>query len=203
MRFFLSTIFFAFTQLINAQVGIGTTNPRSELDVAGDMFILGLGSGLQVTIPEVDNNEGFVLLTQTESGFIKDIDLTSNGKAFGYVQEYIISNMDGDWLNELNTNIDANKYRMVILSANFDREVVVPNESFIIQNVSSYVKNNKWHINADYPAVTTETGNGVWEIITMILPEDMVKEIPSEVVTLEGTNVARRGGEKSGEPIIK
>ena len=200
------SVFLGFYSLLYSQVdkvGINTTNPRTALEVAGDMNIVG---AIQVdTLNSVQSGDGNTLLGQVGTGFIKELDVAEEGVAIAYFQEYRLKNMNGDWVLDFNTNIDASKYVVTITSAFFNQELVMSSSSnnFTIPYASAYVDGGTWHIIADYPSAkpTVNDELRLWTIRTLILSKTFSKELPQQNVTLSGSNEERRTGAATS-PVI-
>lgn len=200
-------LLFMFWSLISTtaftQVGINTTTPRTTLEVAGDMNING---GIKINrIDRVEENKTSTFLTQTSNGYIKELNaLQGDGLVIAYFQEYILENMDGDWVKEFNTNIPADKYVLSIISTYFNKELKMEDDqsrNFAIPYCSAYIagRPETWRIVADYPGASPKISTGgKWVINTLILSKEFSKILPQETVQMEGEN----GGVKVGNPII-
>ncbi len=103
-----------------AQVGIGTTNPQADLEIAGSTLVqkeLKTGS-----LPAVNNiDEDFKLVTRVTNsspvGEITKLDVDALTVAPINVIEYTFRNFDGDNLTDLDLGLDATKY--IVGVANF------------------------------------------------------------------------------------
>lgn len=121
-----------------------------------------------------------------------------------YFQEYNFTNMGGggDWIEALNTNIDASKYVVTIISAYYNKALEMSDaNNFAIPYVSAYIDavENTWFITADYASAAPASGTpvGQWIISTLILSRDFSKSFGVQTVNSAGT----RGGAAS-TPII-
>jgi len=172
------TLLFIYTKS-NAQVGINTTTPRATLDVNGNTKIsnhLAVG-----TINDVKDADAYTFLMQEPSLKIRALDAASAtfGNGLGYFMEYKVSNVDGDWLRDLNTGINVTKFTIIVLSSRFDGTIVA-SIGFSPAFVSAFVYNGTWRLKADYPGVTTpivngSTVNGEWNIKLLIISKDLIK----------------------------
>lgn len=203
-RTFLSILFtLLFTCNISAQVGINTTNPRTSLEVAGDMKTDG---GIKIdNIDLLQNDDISSFLTQTPNGSIKELNaLQGDGLVIAYFQEYRLKNMLGDWVKEFNTNIPADKYVLTLITTYFNQELVMDgsqSDNFSLPYCSAYIAGNPatWRIVADYPgAAPSGTETGEWVINTMILSKEFSKILPQQNILMNGGT----GGVQSGNPII-
>ncbi|MDT0293163.1 hypothetical protein ACFQ3R_09165 [Mesonia ostreae] len=182
---------FGFLPILQAQtdnVGINTTNPRTKLEVGGDMNVNG---GIQINeLNPVGATDKSILLGQQGDGFVKELDAGVEGTAIAYFQEYRLSNMNGDWVLDFNTNINSSEYVVTIISAFFNQGLEMSSNpsNFTIPYISAYVDGGTWHLIADYPSANPVTANqGVWVIRTLILSKDFSKDFPQQVVNMNGT----------------
>lgn len=200
------SVFLGFYSLLHSQVdrvGINTTTPRTTLEVAGDMNING---AIQVDmLNSVQSGDENALLGQVGTGFIKELDVAEEGVAIAYFQEYRLKNMNGDWVLNFNTNIDASKYVVTITSAFFNQELVMSSNAsnFTIPYASAFIQGGTWRIIADYPSAnpTVVSDLRLWVIRTLIISKTFSKELPQQNVTLTGTNEERRTG-AAASPVI-
>lgn len=87
----------------------------------------------------------------------------------------------GDWIEDLNTNIDATKYDMAVLSAvllgaemNFAEEPI-PGAREQVPEVSASRSGNTWHIKGDFKGYSTKDGrNGTWIFYVMVTPKGTI-----------------------------
>lgn len=200
------TVLLSFSTFIQAQsgVGINTTNPRKTLEVAGDMKISGATTGrIKVTtIRDINATDVAAFLIQDSNNYVKDVTTNVDGVALAYFQQYRLSNMLGDWITDFETNIDASKYVLVIVSAYFDKELLMlaaNQNNFATPFISAFTQGGTWHIAADY-ATARQAANvvGTWVVDTVILSRAFSKIIATQTVNInDGTS-----GVKSGLPII-
>ncbi len=168
-----------------AQVGINTDNPRTKLEVAGGMKVsntVDIG-----TIMALDQSNTSTFLIQDIDNTIKTLDVSNpTGAALGYVQDYIITNPNLDWVKEFDTGVDATNYVMITISASYDQEILMTStptdgkDKSSLPYASTFVKDNKWHILADYPRSASDAGViGTWTIRTLIFSSDLSKQFGS------------------------
>jgi len=186
-----------------SQVGINTTTPRTTLEVAGDTYIDGfINVGSLSPVTTIDNT---AMLGQIENDYIKELNVNTEGVAIAYFQEYKLTNMDGDWVSNLDTQINSSNYVVTIISAYFNKSLVGTmgnaQDFFTVSVASAFIQGGTWRIRADYPstAPASSTPTGEWVISTLILSNDFSKQFPLQEFTLN------RGNRKSGAattPII-
>lgn len=105
----------------------------------------------------------------------------------------------GDWIADLNTNIDATKYDMAILSAvllgaemNFAEEPI-PGVREQVPEVSGFKSGNTWHIKGDFKGYSTKDGrNGTWIFYVMVTPKGTINyyEATTSVAPSNNHNIA-------------
>jgi hypothetical protein len=184
------------TSISYSQVGVNTTNPRKTLEVAGDMEISGsVDIGTYNPLSDTDTSS---FLIQESDNSVKSLDVSNpTGIALAYVQEYIITNPDLDWIKDFDTGVDASDFTMIITSASFDLELdlteVGPGldeENSSLPFTATFIKSGTWHIIADYPQAANidETEIGTWTISTLIFSSDVSKQFGNiPIPMLHGT----------------
>lgn len=176
---FLLALACCITSPIFSQVGINTTNPRTTLEVGGDMLIqesLDIGS-----IPKLTDSDDATFLKQNPDGTIKAIDVSHpTGAALGYIQEYVIRNANLDWVLNFDTRINANDFDVISISAYYDKELVLSSttDNFSLPYTAAFVQDGTWRLIADFPsAANRNTGEiGTWTISTLIFSKDLSKQ---------------------------
>ena len=184
-------ILFICLLLVNApaftQVGINTTNPRTTLEVAGDAEITGsltIGNYDPLTDGEAST---FLIQDENDNEEIKTLDVSNpTGAALAYVQEYIITNPDQDWVRDFDTGVDASEFVLITISSYFDLELNTSSSSGAEDNSSlpytaTFISGGTWHIIADYPMVANldPSATGTWTISTLIFSKDLSKQLGS------------------------
>jgi len=115
------TLIFLFLSLLaNAQVGIGTTTPVTDLHVVGDILVqTGLTLGTLNTVS--DTEEDFKLITRVTNsipvGEVSDLDVNTINVAPINTIDYHFTNVSLDNLTDVDLLFDASKY--VIAISNF------------------------------------------------------------------------------------
>ncbi|MCW8981935.1 MULTISPECIES: hypothetical protein [Altibacter] len=180
-----SILLFAWILCISApvlsQVGINTSTPRKMLEVNGDVQISG---SIDVAMDPLKEGQASTFLIQDTDDSLKSLDVSNpTGAALGYIQEYVITNPNLDWVRDFDTGIDASEFVLITISAYFDEELVISTSANAIDNASlpytaTFIKNGTWHIIADYPMVANLDVNaiGTWTIKTLIFSKDLSKQ---------------------------
>jgi len=177
-----SIIFLCLTSTVFSQIGINTTTPRKTLEVGGDVQISNnINIGL---IKPLKDNDTSTFLIQDNDNSIKSLDVSNpTGAALGYIQEYIITNPNLDWVRDFDTGIDASEFVLITISAFFDKELKISTSTNAVDNSSMpytapFIKNGTWHIIADYPMVANKDTSaiGTWTIQTLIFSKDLSKQ---------------------------
>ncbi|MCW5519458.1 hypothetical protein J1N09_06390 [Aureitalea sp. L0-47] len=170
---------------IHSQVGINTTNPRTTLEVAGDALISGT---IEIgNYNALSDDEDSTFLIQDNLDEIKSVDVSNpTGEALAYVQEYIITNPDEDWVFDFDTGVDANDFVLIVISSYFNLELNTSSSSGAEDNASlpytaTFIKGGTWHIIADYPMVANldPAEIGTWTLSTLIFSRDLSKQLGS------------------------
>lgn len=177
-----------------SQVGIGTTNARKTLEVAGDMQISG---NLEIaTLNPLRDEDTSTFLIQDTDDSIKSIDVSNpTGAALGYIQEYVITNPNQDWVLDFNTQIDASEFVLIVISASFDKELILSTATGAESNASlpytaTFIDDGTWHIIADYPMAANRDPSaiGTWTLSTLIFSKDLSKQLGTfEIPMLDNT----------------
>lgn len=176
---FIAMVLILQVSLSAAQVGINTTTPRTTLEVAGSMLI---SNDLDIGVIEtMDDHDNSTFLIQDASNEIKTLDVSNpTGAALGYIQEYVINNANLDWVLNFDTQIDADDFDVISISAYYDTELALTSnlDKFSLPYTAAFVQNGTWRIIADFPAAqnldTNETGT--WIITTLIFSKDLSKQ---------------------------
>lgn len=176
--------FTAFSQ--TEGVGIGTTQPRAMLEVAGDAKI---SQGISIRVIEnLEDSDTSTFLIQESSDQIKSLDVSNpTGAALGYIQVYEIYNPNEDWVLDFDTGINATDFVLNTLSASYDRELDINNNA-TIPYYSAFINNGTWHITADFPAANNLDPSelGTWTITTLIYSKDLSKQFGNVVIDMSG-----------------
>lgn len=181
----LFAIIVAFSTSSFSQIGINTTNPRTLLEVGGDMNVS--NSVAIGTFNPLQDSDSSTFLIQNNTDYLKSLDVSNpTGAALGYIQEYIITNADEDWVKDFDTGIDASDYVLIAISASYDVELDISTSLNAIDNYSlpytaTFIRSGTWHIIADYPMVANldPTDIGTWTIKTLIFSKDLSKQLGS------------------------
>lgn len=195
--------------ILYAQVGINTDSPRPgvALEVYGTM------KTKKVIFPDLppltlqDRNSFLYLIQDQTDNSLGMLDLTAsnggNGNEAGGISTlltYVISNVNGDWILDFDTKVNATNYALVVLSASFDRPIEGTNPALPIAGTKVGISGT-WHIEADYSAVDSST-NGTWTITCVAYPKTYAKIFPQQTVSI---NANQNGNNQSGsatQPLI-
>ncbi len=175
----LVTMFLCAATLSFSQVGINTTEPRKTLEVGGDMLISG---DLDIGIINLLNDEDqATFLIQDVENQIKALDVSNpTGAALGYIQEYVITNANLDWVLNFDTQIKAVDFDLISISAYYDTELALTNnlDKFSMPYTAAFVQNGTWRIIADFPSAQNRNTSviGTWTISTLIFSKDLSKQ---------------------------
>lgn len=191
--FCLITLFMCANYALFSQTGINTTHPRKTLEVGGNMHVNG---SIEIgTVKPLKDSESSTFLIQDTDNTIKAMDVSNpTGSALGYIQQYIITNPQGDWILNFDTGVDATDYVLITTSANYDKELVISNSINNAKNngtlpyTSTFIENGTWHIIADFPVASNynESEIGTWTINTLIFSKDLSKRFGTITIPMLG-----------------
>lgn len=197
------------SNLLYAQVGINTDNPRPgvALEVYGTM------KAKKVIFPDLppvtlQDRDSFLYLVQDQTdNSLGMLDLTANNGVGGNnaggistLLTYVIENVDGDWILDFDTKINASNYALVILSASFDRPIQGTKPALPIAG-TKIGTNGTWHIEADYSAVNSST-NGKWTISCVAYPKTYAKIFPQQNVTINNGSSGNNTTGSATTPLV-
>lgn len=209
MKTIVFSTIFLLGNFLFAQVGINTETPRqgAALDVQGSM------KAKKVIFPDlpavtVDDRESFLYLVQDQTdNSLSMLDLTaSNGSGGGTaggistLLTYVISNVNGDWILNFDTKVNATNYALVVLSASFDRAVQGTNPALPIAG-TKIGSGGTWILEADYSAVQSAT-NGTWTITCVAYPKTYAKIYPQQTVNINSSSTGNNNSGSASQPLI-
>lgn len=198
------------------KVGINTENPTQNLEVNGTFRVVNLPenntpNAIYNTDKSSQKDKTFTsskMVVVDENGVFgqQDIPNTSsslnqgNNKPFYYL-EFVLNNVDGDWIRSYDTKIPHDKYTLVLVGG----ELFTSNNLFALRVSSggftpstiSITKNNNgnWFISADYPnagpsALRDESTkiNANWRIKCLVINNDVVNILNNVTENFNGAN---------------
>ncbi len=190
----LPIVILAFLYCINsslhAQVGINTTDPRKTLEVAGDVQI---SDSIDITVVHpLSDGDTSTFLIQNDINQVKTLDVSNpTGAALGYVQKYIITNAESDWVLNFDTGINTSDYVVIAISSFYDKELILNASPGAEDNASlpytaTFEQNDTWRIIADFPMAANQDplAIGTWTIITLIYSRDLSKQFGTVTVPM-------------------
>lgn len=89
----------------------------------------------------------------------------------------------GDWIANLNTNIDSDRYDMSVLSAvllGADMAFGDNPGPGQVPTISTFEEGKTWRIKADFDGYSTKQGNGTWVFYVMVTPKGTIKYYETE-----------------------
>lgn len=191
MKKFLSLASLVITALTYSQVGVNTDTPQATLDVNGNVIV-------QEAKTVGDTEPYSLVVRSTSNGELKIVDKpTEPTKPFTLIK-YEISNPEGDWLRDLNTNIPVDQYTLTIINTQFlDTKgaafgrISLGNKDgktyVITPKVELFKHDGKWRIKADYDSANTIGGTGYWEI-TVLVSKNTTTEVITVPIDLRNSN---------------
>lgn len=185
-------LFILGSALLSAQsnnVGINTTTPRVTLDIKGDYYSDKIIVPNINAIPAEAKDRYNLLAYNITDNNIKVIDPTlANAPGIASIVTYKLENVNGDWVEDFDTKINADDYALVVLSGYFSNDVLASNEAsgprIALPSFGSKNTNGNWHLYADYPGLNSANGNGNWTIMCAIYPKTYVKIFPEQNINM-------------------
>lgn len=205
MKTIVFSTIFLLGSILYAQVGINTDNPRPgvALEVNGTM------KTKKIIFPDLppvtpDDRDSFLYLVQDQTdNSLNMLDLTAGGGSsaggISTLLTFVLQNVDGDWVLDFDTKINATNYALVVLSAHFDRAVDGTKPALPIAGTK--IENGTWHIEADYSAVSSET-NGTWTINCVAYPKTYAKIFPQQNVTINSSSTGDSQSGAAATPLV-
>jgi len=174
-----------------SRTGINTTTPRKTLEVNGSVKIT---NNIDIgTINDVATGDTYTFLVQEPTKKIRALDAATAtpGNALGYFIKYRVKYVQGDWVADLNTNINATKFTVFVISSRFTNVSGDPDIKIVTANgfspamVTAFVSGGKWHLKADYPGIATYTNqSGLWNIKLLVISKDLIKNLPAQTFAM-------------------
>ncbi len=192
-------LFLLTVTLGNSQVGIGTTDPQSELDVDGSLLVQ---KEFNIkTLPTVGNqDEDFRLLTRLTNsvpvGELKVLNVDSLTVAPINIVNYVFKNIKLDNLTDVDLQYDAEKYIVGVANIQYLGQAVkkVPVNSTTSIGafaVRTFIENGTWHMEMRNRFLDPSTNNwtGVQYRATLIIyDKSYFRNLPTIVTNLNGSN---------------
>jgi hypothetical protein len=205
-KFTLLFIFLSF--MTNAQVGIGTTTPASDLHVVGDILVQNgftVGALNTVTAAEKD----FKLITRVTNsipvGEVTELDVSTIFVAPINTIDYHFTNISLDNLTDVDLLYDETKY--VIAVSNF-RYVGDAIKKRIINGdrrqighfvVHTFVSGGTWHLEIRNRNLDLDVGDSLEYYVTLVVyDKSFYRHLTPITTTLNGNNT----GTASSIPIL-
>ncbi|MBB4805512.1 hypothetical protein HNP38_000784 [Chryseobacterium defluvii] len=171
------------------RVGIGTITPTAQLQTTGNMILgtAALTNGATGYSTIVRNNTTGELRTASSS--------SGNSFIFNYVT-YQVNNVNGDAINNFNTNINSAQYTLIITGSSFitSNGGGLSNSvtgTFSPKNIYAYQNAGTWRLLADYRGGSTADGlNGSWTIYCLVINNTFMNSL--------GTVTSNLGGSSNG-----
>lgn len=197
----ITLIFFFFILKIGfSQVGIGITNPRSELDVDGSILVQeGFKLGNLPTVKSTD--EDFKLLSRLTNsepvGEITVLNVDSLRVAPINVVNYKFNNILLDNLTNVNLNYNANKFIVAVSNFQYIGDAIKKTSGNYPSSIGAFVvrtfvEEGKWHIeirNRFLDLEAAPTTNPIKYRVTLIIyDKSYFRNLPIIETNLGGAN---------------
>lgn len=194
-----------FPLIASGQVGINTTTPLHTLDINGDVLI-----EKQLTETKSRDIAGpFLLYARSKdsdpAGEVKKLDPALLNVAPVNRYKVVISNVDQDRINNIDTGLSASKYFLAIADAKFSVADIGSNpfvhptggarsEYGAYSNGISVNAAGNYTLSLDFVGAGTKSGiNGTWEFTQLVYHISMLTDFNTVTTTISGN---------SGEPAL-
>ena len=193
------TLIFLFLSLLaNAQVGIGTTTPVTDLHVVGDILVqTGLTLGTLNTVSATE--EDFKLITRVTNsipvGEVSDLDVNTINVAPINTIDYHFTNVSLDNLTDVDLLFDASKY--VIAISNFryvgdaiKKRIINGNRKQIGVFVAhAFVSGGTWHLEIRNRNLDLDVGDSLEYYVTLVVyDKSFYRHLTPITTNLNGNN---------------
>jgi hypothetical protein len=176
--------FIAFgTSLCAQKVGIGTSNPETELHVNGSMKTIGMV--IKDPLEKLGATEDYSFLIKSPAPENK---ITSYNQSFlpqnpaplNIIQYKITCDPgDKDWVQEYDTKINSDKFLVVISSFAFTQPVIGSDNTVTpVPQIYAYYTSGTWKLKADYEGFspTNSSPVGIWTLNLLVFDRTYAKE---------------------------
>jgi len=193
------TLIFLFLSLLaNAQVGIGTTTPVTDLHVVGDLLVqTGFTLGTLNTVSATE--EDFKLITRVTNsipvGEVSDLDVNTINVAPINTIDYHFTNVSLDNLTDVDLLFDASKY--VIAISNFryvgdaiKKRTINGNRKQIGVFVAhAFVSGGTWHLEIRNRNLDLDVGDSLEYYVTLVVyDKSFYRHLTPITTNLNGNN---------------
>jgi len=193
--------------LMNAQVGIGTTSPQADLHVAGDILVqekLKLNTLNTVT----PTDEDFKLITRTTNsspvGEVGVLDVDVVNVAPVNIVNYHFTNVHLDNLSDVNLQYDTSKYIVGIANFRYVGDAIEKTYSGTISSIGNFVartfeSGGTWHLEIQNRILDVDLTDTVEYNVTLIVyDKSYFRNLPTITTDLGGLN----NGTASSVPVF-
>jgi hypothetical protein len=191
------SLVFVFCQSAFSQIGIGTTTPETDLQVAGDVLIQ--DAFKTSSLPSVSNSdEDFKLITRRTNsnpvGEITVLDVDVLKVAPVNVVDYSFTNIQLDNLNDVDLQYDSSKY--IVGVANFrqtgdaiKKVTVDGRESIGTFVIRTFESGGTWHLEIQNRDLDLDPGDSLnYHVTLVVYNKSYFRNMPSIVTNLGGSN---------------
>lgn len=208
MKKYLTPLALVITLAIQAQVGIGTDNPQSDLHIAGAMLVQDTFQTGSITAT-TSLDEDFKLIARatnsTPPGELKVLDVDALDVAPVNIIDYTFNNIALDNITDLDLQYDESKYIVGVANFRYEGDAVkkvIGGATKSIGNfvVQTFTSGGTWHLEIRNRSLDLNVGDSVTYHATLVIyNKAFYRNLDPIATDLGGSNT----GTASSVPVLE